>query len=157
LPQSKVGPQHRMSFSGLPQARRRIKALGLDITSARSSFHYWQRLCGWSAETGFCLTNSNVDCFRANICREMPMTRVSDSSTLLRASFKIKMNGQPVIIATVGQAYRFITSLSPVEWMEYRSLHAEAKAALEAAAENGMLNIQATQALRTLFARAGLL
>jgi hypothetical protein len=85
------------------------------------------------------------------------MNRASDSSTLLRASFKIKLNGEPVIIATVGQAYRFITSHGPVEWMEYRSLHGEAKAALEAAAVNGMLNIQATQALRTLFARAGLL
>jgi hypothetical protein len=87
----------------------------------------------------------------------MQHDRASDSTTLLRASFKIKLDGQLVIIATVGQAYRFITTLSPVEWMEYRSLHAEAKAALEAAAENGMLNIQATQALRTLFARARLL
>ena len=85
------------------------------------------------------------------------MNRASDSSTLLRASFNIKLNGQPVIIATVGQAYRFITGLSPVEWMEYRSLHAEAKVALEAAAENGMLNVQATQAVRVLFARAKLL
>lgn len=85
------------------------------------------------------------------------MTRASDSHTLLRASFKIKLNGQPTVIATVGQAYRFITSLSPIEWMEYRSLHAEAKLALEAAAENGMLNIQATQAVRVLFARAKLL
>jgi hypothetical protein len=85
------------------------------------------------------------------------MTRASDSHTLLRASFKIKLNGQPTVIATVGQAYRFITNLSPIEWMEYRSLHAEAKVALEAAAENGMLNIQATQAVRVLFARAKLL
>ena len=85
------------------------------------------------------------------------MTRASDSHTLLRASFKIKLNGQLTIIATVGQAYRFITSLGPVEWMEYRSLHAEAKVALEAAAANGMLNIQATQAVRALFARAKLL
>ena len=91
------------------------------------------------------------------LCQAMQHDRASDSNTLLRASFKIKLDGQPVIIATVGQAYRFITTLSPVEWMEYRSLHAEAKAALEAAAENGMLNIQATQALRTLFARARLL
>ena len=87
----------------------------------------------------------------------MQQDRASDSATLLRAAFKIKLNGKPVIIATVGQAYRLLTTLSPVEWMEYRSLHAEAKAALEAAAENGILNIQATQALRTLFARAGLL
>jgi hypothetical protein len=85
------------------------------------------------------------------------MTRASDSSTLLRASFNIKLNGQRIIIATVGQAYRFITGPGPVEWMEYRLFHAEAKASLEAATENGMLNIQATQALRTLFARAGLL
>jgi hypothetical protein len=91
------------------------------------------------------------------ILQVMPQDRASDSATLLRAAFKIKLNGKPVIIATVGQAYRFITSLSPVEWMEYRSLHAEAKMALEVAAENGMLNIQATRALRTLFARAGLL
>jgi hypothetical protein len=84
------------------------------------------------------------------------MSRASDSHTLLRATFKIKVDGQPVIIATVGQAYRFITSLSPVEWMEYRSMHAEAKVALEAAAENGMLNVQATQAVRVLFARAKL-
>jgi hypothetical protein len=90
-------------------------------------------------------------------CQVMQQDRASDSAALLRAAFNIKLNGKPVIIATVGQAYRFITSLSPVEWMEHRSLRAEAKTALEAAAENGMLNIQATQALRTLFARAGLL
>jgi hypothetical protein len=41
--------------------------------------------------------------------------------------------------------------------MEFRSLHAEARVALEAAAENAMLNIQATAALRALFARAKLL
>ena len=84
------------------------------------------------------------------------MNRACDSHTLLRATFKLRVDGQSVIIATVGQAYRFITSLSPVEWMEYRSLHAEAKVALEAAAENGMLNVQATQAVRVLFARAKL-
>ena len=81
----------------------------------------------------------------------------SNSETPLKASFKIKLNGEPVIIATVGQAYRLITSLSPVEWMEFRSLHADARAALEAAAENAMLNVQATKVLRLLFARAKLL
>ena len=60
-------------------------------------------------------------------------------------------------IDTVGQAYRFITILSPIEWMEFRSLHEEAKIALEAAAGNAMLTVQATQALRLLFARARLL
>jgi hypothetical protein len=65
--------------------------------------------------------------------------------------------GEPVTIATVGQAYRFLNSLSPVEWMEFRSLHADARGALEAAAENAVLNIQATAALRALFARAKLL
>ena len=85
------------------------------------------------------------------------MGDVSSSQTPLRASFKIKMNGEPVSIATVGQAYRFITCLSTVEWMEFQFLHDEAKMALEAAAENAILTVQATIALRLLFARAKLL
>lgn len=79
------------------------------------------------------------------------------SQTPLRALFKIKLNGEPVTIATVGQAYRFLNCVSPVEWMEFRSLHSDARVALEAAAGNAMLNIQATAALRVLFARAKLL
>ncbi len=67
------------------------------------------------------------------------------------------MNGETTIIATVGQAYDFLSRRSAVEWMEFRSLHAEAKFALEEAAGNAMLNIQATEALRILFARAKLL
>jgi len=85
------------------------------------------------------------------------MGDVSNSQTPLKASFKIKLNGESVAIATVGQAYRFITSLSTVEWMEFRSLHDDAKVALEAAAENAILSVQATNALRLLFARAKLL
>jgi hypothetical protein len=85
------------------------------------------------------------------------MTDVSSSQTPLRASFKIKLNGESVTLATVGQAYRFITSLSTVEWMEFRSLHDDAKVALEAAAENAILTVQATNALRALFVRAKLL
>ena len=84
------------------------------------------------------------------------MGDVLNSQTPLRASFKIKLDGEPVTIDTVGRAYQFITVLSPIEWMEFRSLHEEAKIALEAAAENAMLSIQATQALRLLFARARL-
>jgi hypothetical protein len=85
------------------------------------------------------------------------MTDVSSSQTPLRASFKIKLNGEPVTLATLGQAYRFITSLNTVEWMEFRSLHDDAKVALEAAAENAILTVQATDALRALFVRAKLL
>jgi hypothetical protein len=85
------------------------------------------------------------------------MREVSASETRLRASFLIRLNGEPVAIETIGQAYLFITSLSEVEWMEFRSLHDDAKAALEAAAENAMLNVQATNALRVLFLRAKLL
>jgi hypothetical protein len=69
------------------------------------------------------------------------MTDVSSSQTPLRASFKIKLNGEPVTLATVGQAYRFITNLNTVEWMEFRSLHDDAKDALEAAAENAILSV----------------
>jgi hypothetical protein len=85
------------------------------------------------------------------------MREVSDSETPLRASFQVKLNGQSVAIATVGQAYRFITSLNAVEWMEFQALHTDAKAALEAAAGNGMMIVQATDAIRALFARAKLL
>ena len=81
----------------------------------------------------------------------------SDSGTPLRATFKIKLNGQTVSIGTVGQAYRFITNLSSIEWIEFRSLHADAVDALQRAAGNAMLTVQATNALRVLFARAKLL
>jgi hypothetical protein len=79
------------------------------------------------------------------------------SDTPLRAIFKINLNGQTVSIGTVGQAYRFITHLSSIEWIEFRSLHADAVSALQRAAGNAMLTVQATDALRALFARAKLL
>jgi hypothetical protein len=85
------------------------------------------------------------------------MSEVSKSETPLRTSFRIKLNGESVAIETVGQAYRFITSLSTVDWVEFQTLHNDAKAALEAAAENAMMSVQATNALRALFVRAKLL
>ncbi len=81
----------------------------------------------------------------------------SSSETLLKATFKVKLNGETVSIATVGQAYRFITRLSSVEWMEFRSLHDDAVRSLRSADENATLTVQATNALRALFARASLL
>jgi hypothetical protein len=81
----------------------------------------------------------------------------SDSDTPLRATFKINLNGKTVSIGTVGQAYRFITNLSSVEWIEFKSLHADAVSTLQGAAENAMLTVQATAALRALFVRAKLL
>jgi len=85
------------------------------------------------------------------------MSDASNSTTPLTAIFKLKLNGETVSIATVGQAYRFITRLSSIEWMEFRALHGNAVAALERAAENAMLAVQATAALRVLFLRAKLL
>ncbi|WP_166295524.1 hypothetical protein V5279_22935 [Bradyrhizobium sp. 26S5] len=85
------------------------------------------------------------------------MGDVSKSDTPLKATFKVRLNGETVTLATVGQAYRFISNLSAVEWMEFRSLHDEALVALERAAGNAMLTVQATSALRTLFVRAKLL
>lgn len=82
---------------------------------------------------------------------------VSASETPLLTTFRIKLNGQTVSIGTVGQAFRFITSLSAIEWMEFRALHEEALLSLQRAAANGMLTVQATNALRTLFVRAKLL
>jgi hypothetical protein len=81
----------------------------------------------------------------------------SNSETPLRTTFRIKLNGKPVSIATVGQAYQFLTTLSSVEWMEHRALHEEAVYALENAATNAMLTVQATNAVRTLFVSAKLL
>jgi hypothetical protein len=85
------------------------------------------------------------------------MIEVSRSETPLRTTFNIKLNGKPVVIATVGQAYQFITSLNSVEWMEYRAQHEAAVSALQGAAENAMLTVQATDTLRTLFVGAKLL
>jgi hypothetical protein len=85
------------------------------------------------------------------------MIEVSRSETPLRTTFNIKLNGKPVAIATVGQAYQFITSLNSVEWMEYRAQHEAAVSALQGAAENAMLTVQATDTLRTLFVGARLL
>jgi hypothetical protein len=82
---------------------------------------------------------------------------VSDCDTPLRAVFKINLNGKTVSIETVGQAYRFITNLSSIEWIEFRSLHADAMSSLQGAAGNAMLTVQATDALRALFVRARLL
>lgn len=85
------------------------------------------------------------------------MADVSKSETPLNATFKVRLNGETVTLATVGQAYRFITNLSSVEWMEFRSLHDDAVVALERAAGNAMLSIPATNALRALFVRSKML
>jgi hypothetical protein len=79
------------------------------------------------------------------------------SDTPLRAVFKLNLNGQTMSIETVGQAYRFITNLSSIEWIEFRALHADAVSSLQRAAGNAMLAVQATDALRALFVRAKLL
>jgi hypothetical protein len=78
------------------------------------------------------------------------------SDTPLRAVFKLSLNGLTVSIETVGQAYRFITNLSSIEWIEFRALHADAVRALQGAADNAILTVQATDALRALFVRAKL-
>lgn len=85
------------------------------------------------------------------------MSEVSNSETPLMTTFKIVLNGKTVSIGTVGQAYQFITNLNSVEWMEFRSLHQDAIDALQGAAGNAILTVQATNALRVLFVRAKLL
>jgi hypothetical protein len=87
----------------------------------------------------------------------MPMSEVADSETPLRTTFNIRLNGKTVAIGTVGQAYQFLTSLNSVEWMEFRSMHDDAVEALEGAADNAILTVQATDALRALFVSAKLL
>jgi hypothetical protein len=85
------------------------------------------------------------------------MSDPSSSDTPLRTTFKIRLNGNTLAIATVGQAYQFLTNFNSVEWMEFRSLHEDAVAALEGAADNAMLAVQATNAMRVLFVNAKLL
>jgi hypothetical protein len=85
------------------------------------------------------------------------MSAASSSETPLRTTFRIRLNGETVSIATVGQAYRFLTTLSSVEWMEFRSLHDDAIDLLERAAGDAMLTVQATNAVRALFVSAKLL
>jgi hypothetical protein len=85
------------------------------------------------------------------------MSDAASSETPLRTTFKIELDGRTVSIATVGQAYQFLTGLSSVEWLEFRSLHDDAVGLLERAAGNGMLTVPATNALRALFVAAKLL
>jgi hypothetical protein len=85
------------------------------------------------------------------------MSNPATSDTPLMATFKIKLNGETISITTVSQAYNFITNLSSIEWMEFKSLHDAAATALDGAAGNAMLRVQATSALRALFIRAKLL
>lgn len=85
------------------------------------------------------------------------MSQVSNSETPLRTTFRLRLNGKPVSISTVGQAYQFLTTLNSIEWMEYRTLHDDAVDLLERAAGNAMLTVQATNAVRALFVNAKLL
>ena len=85
------------------------------------------------------------------------MSLASSSETPLRTTFRIRLNGKTVSIATVGQAYQFLTTLSSIEWMEFRALHNDAVDSLERAASDAMLAVQATDAVRALFVNAKLL
>jgi hypothetical protein len=85
------------------------------------------------------------------------MSATSASETPLRTTFRIRLNGNSVCIATVGQAYQFLNNLNAIEWMEFRSLHSDAIDLLERAAGNAMMTVPATNAVRSLFARAKLL
>jgi hypothetical protein len=85
------------------------------------------------------------------------MSDAAACETPLRTTFKIKLDGKTVSIATVGQAYQFLTSLSSVEWLEFRSLHDDALNWLARAAGNAILTVPATNAVRALFVSAKLL
>lgn len=85
------------------------------------------------------------------------MSDPASSETRLRTTFNIKVNGKPTAISTVGQAHQFLSSLNSVEWMEFKAQHDEAMALLQAAADNAIMAIQATNAVRTLFVNAKLL
>lgn len=77
--------------------------------------------------------------------------------TPLAATFTIRIDGHPLVLRHVGETLHFITDNRCVEWMEFHGLHKAAISALEDAAHNAMLSRQATNAVRLLFARAGLI
>lgn len=85
------------------------------------------------------------------------ISKAYGSETPLRTTFRIRLNGETLSIATVGQAYRFLTEYSSVEWMEFRFLHDEAVDLLKRAADNAMLTVQATNAVRALLVSTRLL
>jgi hypothetical protein len=85
------------------------------------------------------------------------ISKAARSETPLRTTFRIRLNGETVSVATVGQAYRFLTEYSSIEWMEFRTLHSDAMELLERAADNAMLTVQATNAVRALFVSTRLL
>ncbi len=85
------------------------------------------------------------------------MSKAAKSETPLRTAFRIRLNGETVSIGTVGQAYRFLTDYSKIEWMEFRSLYGDALGLLERAADDAMLTVQATNAVRALFVSSKLL
>ena len=85
------------------------------------------------------------------------MSNASDSETPLRTTFRIRLDGKTASIATVGQAYRFLTNINSIEWMEFRALHTDAVNWLQGAADNAMLTVPATNAVRALFVRANVI
>lgn len=85
------------------------------------------------------------------------MSDASSSETPLRTTFKVRLDDKPISIATVGQAYQFLTSFSSIEWMEFRALHDDAVDSLQRAADDAMLTVQATDAVRALLVSAKLL
>jgi hypothetical protein len=85
------------------------------------------------------------------------ISKTARSETPLRTTFRIRLNGETVSIATVGQAYRFLIEYSSIEWMEFRSLYGDALGLLERAADDAMLTVQATNAVRALFVSSKLL
>jgi hypothetical protein len=85
------------------------------------------------------------------------VSNASDSETPLRTTFRIRLDGKTASIATVGQAYRFLTNINSIEWMEFRALHTDAVNWLQGAADNAMLTVPATNAVRALFVRANVI
>ena len=86
------------------------------------------------------------------------MSEAPNSRTPLRATFKIKLNGETVSIATVGQAYRSVHNKSELNRVDGIQVAARRRrSSLQEAADSATLTVQATNALRALFARAKLL
>jgi hypothetical protein len=78
------------------------------------------------------------------------------SETRLHAIFRIRVNGEPLTIQTVGEASRFLSDYRFIEWMQFYRLHKAACEALIAASESAVMVRPATDAVRRLLRQAHL-
>jgi hypothetical protein len=80
-----------------------------------------------------------------------------ESNTPLTATYTLTVDGEPVVIRTVGSALRFLSENRCVEWTEHQDAYDTARLSLERAASNAIMSHAATNALRVLLTQSKLI